>query len=285
MTGGAERLASGWRPPAGGGFAALVGAGVSDSAGVATGEDLLRAVARRSGEDPGPAAVDWFRRRFGHHPDYFGLMTDPVAGRPGAPDRLPPGRYALPPGGGPTPAHRALAALAAAGLLGVVLTTNVDALLERAMMAAGVHLRVAADLAAMAALDQHPPGPGCTVVKLHGDYRDIGIRHTAQPDTYHPVVDRLLDRVLSTRDLLVAGWSAAWDVALGRALARPGNHRRTCWLLRGEPTRAAARLIEARDAVVVPVSDADSGLVRLARGLLASPGTGTGPAPVASRAG
>ncbi|MGH3995761.1 MAG: SIR2 family NAD-dependent protein deacylase, partial [Pseudonocardiaceae bacterium] len=206
------QVAQALRTAPGGRFAALVGAGVSDSAGVTTGEDLLRMVAARHGApDPGSQAVDWYRRSVGGRPDYFGLAG---AGMALGTDSLPRQRYAPNTHRRPTPAHRALATLTASGHLRTILTTNVDTLLEQAIAEAGIECRVAADLDAMAGLD-HGPGVACVVVKLHGDYRDIGIRHTAPgPDQYHPVIDCLLESVLSRHDLLVAGWSGVWDVAL-----------------------------------------------------------------------
>jgi SIR2-like domain len=239
--------------------AVLAGAGVSQTAGVSTGQDLLRKAAAERGEDPGADPVAWFIDAFGHFPNYFAI----VQGGPGDQMTLP--RHVFE-GTAPTPAHRALADMAAHGLLGPFLTTNFDRLLERALTEFGLTPRIARDLADMAA-EPKPGGP--LVVKLHGDYLDLRIRHTpSRLHSYHPVVDALLDRVLGGHDLLVCGWSASWDLPLGAALIRTAGQRRTYWLQCGEPTRRAREIMATRDPLVAYVSGSDAGLHALATAAL-----------------
>ncbi|GAA1269726.1 hypothetical protein GCM10009677_23010 [Sphaerisporangium rubeum] len=238
----------------------LAGAGASHSAGVATGEELLRLVAAGCGEEPGDDPVAWYVARFGRFPDYFAMLQGEAGHRLTLPRRLFEGF-------GPTPAHRVLADMAAHGLAGPFLTTNFDRLLEQALAEAGVRARVAHDLDTMAMADVQEP----LVVKLHGDYRDVRIRDTAALHTYHPVVDALLDRVLTGAPLLVCGWSASWDLPLGEALLRTAGCHPTYWLQCGEPTPRALRLIEGRKALVARVEGSDAGLCEL-RSVLARSG-------------
>jgi hypothetical protein len=163
--------------------------------------------------------------------------------------------------------------MAARGLVGPILTPNFDRLLERALLEAGVAVEVAYDLDAMArasaalGLDGEP---GILLAKLHGDYKDLRIRKTSCGfATYHPVIEALLEVVLSRFDLLVCGWSASWDIALRQAMQRLAcpERRQTFWLLRGTATPAAARVIAARRARVIPVVSSDAGLTALARAL------------------
>jgi hypothetical protein len=250
----AEGLRSGPWP-----VAALAGAGVSQTAGVATGEDLLRLSAAERGEDPGTDPVGWYIGAFGRFPSYFAILQDPNGDRLTLPRNVFEGTE-------PTPAHRALAAMAAQGLLGPFLTTNFDRLLEQALAEAGLTPRVAHDLAGMAG---DPDRGDPTVVKLHGDYLDLRIRQTSSElHTYHPVIDALLNRVLRGFDLLVCGWSASWDLPLGAALTRTAGERRTYWLQCGEPTARARELMAARDALVARVPGSDAGLQALAAAVL-----------------
>jgi hypothetical protein len=77
--------------------------------------------------------------------------------------------------------------------------------------------------------------------------------------SYDPRLDRLLDRVFDEYGLIVCGWSADWDIALGGALERcPTRRFTTYWALRGEPTDTAKRLIRHRQAVQLGIRDADS---------------------------
>jgi hypothetical protein len=247
----AARIRVGPRP-----IAVLAGAGVSDSAGVLTGQQLLGRVARERGEDPGPDPVTWYLTATGDFPDYFGM----VQGASAPPDALPGRLYERPT---PTPAHRAIARLVAAGWAGPILTTNLDRLLELAL--ADLEVQVAFDLDAMARVSVGKPA----LIKLHGDYRDIGIRHTARVlHTYHPVIEGLLDRVFAEFDLLVCGWSASWDVPLREALCRTTAGRRVRWLQCGPPSRAARRVFEIRKPSIASVTSSDAGLTALATLLL-----------------
>jgi hypothetical protein len=68
----------------------------------------------------------------------------------------------------------------------------------------------------------------CTIIKVHGDYLDTRIKNT--PDelaSYEPALDRVLDRVFDEFGLIICGWSAEWDTALGSAIERCPNRRFT----------------------------------------------------------
>ncbi|MCC5580329.1 SIR2 family protein [Microtetraspora sp. AC03309] len=235
-------------------IAVLAGSGVSQSAGVPTGQDLLRGLARRRGEDAGPDPVTWYLGALETFPDYFGMVGDGT-------DALPDPIFDRP---STTPAHRAIGRMAAAGFVGPILTTNLDRLLERALREAGVPFDIAYDLDALARIGLD----GVVLLKLHGDYRDIGIRHTARAaHSYHGVIDDLLDRVFAGFDLLVCGWSASWDVPLRRALRR-AERERIWWLQCGPPSEAAQRIFAVRRPTVAAVEGSDEGLTELSALLL-----------------
>jgi hypothetical protein len=133
------------------------------------------------------------------------------------------------PGRRPTTAHRGLARLAQGGFVRVFLTTNFDRLLEDAFAEVGV---VPSIWSTAEAVESGLPlvHSGVTIVKLHGDYLDPGIKNTpSELGSYEPAVDRLLNEVFSTFGLLVCGWSTEYDTALRRALESGHSHRFTCW--------------------------------------------------------
>jgi hypothetical protein len=277
----AAEIRAGPRP-----IAVLAGAGVSRSAGVQTGQDLIGRLARRRGANPGRDPVAWYLTATGGFPDYFGMVQDSGTVRdrgtvrdsgtvrdpggvrnPGgvrdapASEALPGELYERP---APAPAHQAIARLVAAGWAGPILTTNLDRLLELALGRAGLSVEAAFDLDAMARVKLDEP----VLIKVHGDYRNIGIRHTARaPHTYHPVIDTLLDRVFAGFDLLVCGWSASWDLPLGDALRRTTG-RRVFWLQCGPPSHAAERIFEIRKPSIASVTSSDAGLTALSTILL-----------------
>lgn len=250
-----------------GAYALLVGSGLSRSAEIKTGYeivlDLADQIARVSGEDPFADPETWYRTKFGEELDYARLLER--LGPTGA-ERQSILRHYFEPTPeetergvkSPTSAHRAVAALVGAGYLRVIVTTNFDRLLEDAMADAGVRpyvIRGAADIDGMAPVNQLQ----CLIVKVHGDYLDTRIRNTpGELAVFDPPMDRLLDRLLDDHGLIVCGWSSDWDEALRNAVRRIANRRLTTfWTIRGDPSVAAKDLIANRSAVTVPIRDAD----------------------------
>jgi hypothetical protein len=257
-----------------GAYALLLGSGISSAAGVPTGWgivlDLVQRLARLRREDPGDDPAAWYLTTFGEEADYSKLLAK-VA-------RTATERHALLRSyfeaseedqlahrKEPTKAHHAIAALAKSQHIKVILTTNFDRLLERALEAAGITPTV---ISSPGAVDGALPfvHATCTVVKLHGDYMDTRIKNTtSELAKYDRKFDRLLARVFDEFGLLVCGWSADWDIALRAAVEKAPTRRfTTYWAARGALTPAAKDLCQLRDAQVMPIADADSFFVDLA---------------------
>jgi hypothetical protein len=250
-------------------YALLLGSGVSRSAQIPTGWevvlDLASRLATTSGERcQGEAAASWYKTKYGEPPDYSRLL-DALAATPAERQQLlrvyfePTEEEAGQGIESPTPAHKAIAELVSEGYIRVILTTNFDRLTERAIEAQGIAPAViATGEAAEGALPlAHSP---CTIVKLHGDYLDTRLKNTVQElDTYDERIDALLDRVFDEYGLIVCGWSAQWDRALRAAFERQHSRRFSIyWVSRGEPTEEARRLIELREARLILSEGADS---------------------------
>lgn len=256
-------------------FAVLLGSGVSRSARIPTGWeitlDLVRKLASVAGEacEPDPAA--WYRNKYDKEPDYSALL-DALARTPAERQQLlrsyleateaerADGLKA------PTPAHRAIADLAAKGYIRVIITTNFDRLMETALADAGVVPTV------LSSPDQVQGAlplihTRCCVFKVHGDYLDTRIRNTPDElEAYPPEFNALLDRIFDEFGLIVCGWSASWDTALRDAINRSVSRRFShFWAVRGEPGDAALRLIQHRQAQIVGIADADGFFSELSR--------------------
>lgn len=250
-------------------YAFLVGSGLSSAAGVLTGErivaDLIRKVARNRGVDLESAEPDpqaWWETETGSRARYDDLLRD-LAQTDGARQALLRRYFEAHPDTGaaiePTPAHEALASLCASGLARVVLTTNFDDLVERALEAAGVRPQV---LTTEGAIRARIPlaHAECTVVKLHGDYRRLGLRNTTMElSRYGPAQRALLRQVFDEYGLVVVGWSAEWDTALVDELERtPTRRYPTYWAVYyHDLTRTAGQLIVSRSACEIPIEGAD----------------------------
>lgn len=256
-------------------YAVLVGSGVSRSAQIPTGWeitlDFVRKLAEVAGINCGTDPALWYRERYGKEPDYSDLL-DALAKTPAERQQLL--RAYLEPSEeertdglkSPTAAHRAIANLAAKGYIRIIITTNFDRLMETALADVGVVPTV------LSSSDQvHGAMPlihtRCCVFKVHGDYLDTRIRNTpAELETYPKEFDDLLDRIFDEFGLIICGWSAEWDTALRATVERTVSRRFShFWTVRGEPGNAAKRLIEHRQAQVLPIADADSFFSELAR--------------------
>lgn len=252
--------------------AVLLGSGMSRSAGVPTGfevmVDLVQRYMRAGGlavndEDP----LTWWASTMGSEARYDEVLkalapTD--ASRrdllreyferdaTGAPLR-------------PSEGHAALAALAAQGRVQIIVTTNFDRLIEQALQAAGVQAQVVSHPSAVKGMTPLPHA-GVTVIKLHGDYAGGPLLNS--PDelaTYAPPWKRLLNRVFDEYGLVVVGWSGEYDVALTNVMNETVG-RRHAWYwanYKGQMSEAATRLVTNRGAHVIETAGADDFLTGL----------------------
>ncbi len=253
-----------------GAYAVLLGSGISRGAGIPTGweisVDLISQIAKLRGEDTQADPVSWYQRQFGRPVNYSDLVES-LASTPAERSRLL-SRYIEPDAEdiregrkSPTLAHKAIANLVKHGCIRLIITTNIDRLMETALAAEQIHPVIITspdDLSGMVPLS-HSLGE-CRIIKLHGDYKDIRSLNTASElERYPESIDRLLDRILTEFGMVVCGWSAQWDVALCDAVKR--SHSGTYswfWAEHGVTTEAAEELIAFQGAERIPIDDADS---------------------------
>ena len=248
-------------------YAALLGSGISRSSGIPTGWDiildLIGRVAATNGEVCEPEPNKWYIGKYGKEPNYSELLST-VAKSPTerrnllrgyfepTHDESEEGKKA------PTKAHKALAKLVEQGFVKVIVTTNFDRLMEQALEAIRITPQVistSSDASGTIPIQNSP----CTIIKVHGDYRDTRIKNsTEELGTYDAEINTLLDRVFDEYGLIICGWSGDWDQALRDALKRrKGRRFSTYWIVRGEPSPKALDLINHMAAGVVRTSGAD----------------------------
>ncbi len=248
-------------------YALLIGSGVSRAAQIPTGWDitldLIRKLAAASGESAEPDPEKWYRAKYDEVPDYSKLIDGLAKTQTERQQLLRP--YFEPSeeereenAKQPTAAHKAIAWLVAQGFVKVIITTNFDRLLEKALEEAGVEpIVISSEEQAIGMLPlvhtRH------CLVKLHGDYLDTRIRNTpSELSTYSEEFNQLLDRIFDEFGLVVCGWSADWDVALRNAMFRaPSRRFTTYWAAYGQPKDEAQRLITHRRAQVIDIENAD----------------------------
>lgn len=248
-------------------YALLIGSGVSQAAQIPTGWDitldLIRKLAAASGESAEPDPESWYSAKHDEVPDYSKLIDGLAKTQTERQQLLRP--YFEPNEGEreenakqPTAAHKAIAWLVAQGFVKVIITTNFDRLLEKALEEEGVEpvvIKSAEEVKGMLPLvhTRH------CLVKLHGDYLDTRIRNTPSELSEYPAeFNQLLDSIFDEFGLVVCGWSADWDVALRNAMFRaPSRRFTTYWAAYGQPKDEAQQLITHRGAQKIDIENAD----------------------------
>lgn len=256
-----------------GGYALLLGSGISQAAGIPTGWeivlDLITKIAALRKEDCSSKPEEWYQAAFGAEPRYDDLLAklaytqeermlllreyfEPTEAERAEGRKLP------------TPAHLAIAQLVAQGNIRVIITTNFDRLMEQALEEVGITPQVVYTTEMIQGMLPLVHAK-CTLIKLHGDYLDTRLKNTPEElATYDKPVNALLDQIFDEYGLIVCGWSATWDVALRNALLRCPTRRFTLyWATRGQGGPAAQDLVRHRQAVSVGITSADDFFSRL----------------------
>ena len=103
----------------------------------------------------------------------------------------------------PTAAHKAIAWLVAQGFVKVIITTNFDRLLEKALEEVGVEPAVLSSEDQVKGMVPLVHTQHC-LIKLHGDYLDPRIRNTpSELSEYSLEFNQLLDRIFDEFGLIV----------------------------------------------------------------------------------
>lgn len=255
-------------------YAVLLGSGVSTGAGVPTGWGVVKELVRRTAaaatpDDDGSfqLAQDdpeaWWAEH-GEGPLGYASLLETLGQTPAARQGLlanffePTDEERQVGNKVPSRAHHAVAQLVKKGLVRVILTTNFDRLMEQALDAAGVAPQIIArpeavnGMAPLAHAD-------ATVIKLHGDYKDLGSLNTPEELSAYPEQwTTLLAQVFDEYGLIISGWSADWDTALVGALdASPNRRYPLYWDSRSSKGESAQRVLTNRSGLILPTSGAD----------------------------
>ncbi len=169
-------------------YALLIGSGVSKDAGIPTGWeivlDLINRLAILKGEDTQKEPDKWYNNKYGKVPRYDELLNRLTTT---SSERMKLLRPYFEPSEeereqglkAPTEAHRAIAKLVSYGFVRMIITTNFDRLIEKALEDEDIIPDVISS-------DDHLNGAmpythsKCYVVKLNGDYIDTRIKNTPE---------------------------------------------------------------------------------------------------------
>lgn len=255
-------------------YALLLGSGLSTASGIPTGWNitlqLIRALPGAPKDADEGALTEWYRNEYGNEPNYsylMGLLARSPSDRKNLLRRyIEPTEQEKQDGlKQPTAAHRAIARLVIDGYVRMIVTTNFDRLLERAIDDVGIVPDIISHPSQIAGTTPFVHSK-CLILKLHGDYIDARLLNTAEELTeYSRNLRSYLASVLETFGLVVCGWSGEWDTALRNALRNCESRRYAMfWMSKGPLGEAAKEIVNQRGASVLPIESADGVFTQLA---------------------
>ena len=207
-----------------GAYALLLGAGISRSAHIPSGWEVENMLIEQLASTQGVADIEdwhqWYKDKYGDSANYSSLLEELV--------KEPTERVQLMRRffestdeekelgwKKPTKAHEAIAKLAKDGYIRVILTTNFDRLLERALEAEDVILQVICHESDIEKSTPIVHGKTVTIIKINGDYIDCRFRNTTEElDNYPEAMKNYVSRIFEDYGLITCGWSATWDKGL-----------------------------------------------------------------------
>ncbi|MCK5743852.1 MAG: tetratricopeptide repeat protein [Caldisericia bacterium] len=243
-------------------YALLLGSGISISSGIPTGWgvvcDLITKLAELHGEEAGEEPWVWYESKFKKQADYSELL-DSLASTPTERSKIlttyfEPNEKERKQGKKlPSPAHRAIANLISAGIIKVIITTNFDRLLEKALSDININPRVVSttdDLKGLPSLI-HMERP--LIIKVNGDYLDTRIKNTQEElRHYEPEMNSLLKKIFSEYGLIISGWSGRYDTALIECYRSSINKKlSTLWIDPSGLSGGSKELLELRGGTYI----------------------------------
>ncbi|RYZ56089.1 MAG: hypothetical protein EOP49_01260 [Sphingobacteriales bacterium] len=210
-----------------GAFALFLGSGISRSAGIPTGwEIILKLIARFAILKTGATPSDpekWYRDQFEITPNYSHLIESLTNTQEERVHLLKP--FFEPTEEDfennlrqPTAAHRAIARLVQKGYIRVIVTTNFDRLMENALRELSIEATIISNPTHVDNVMPLIHSP-FTLLKINGDYLDTKFLNLESELSEYD--DRIVDQlkfIFENFGLITAGWSAKWDIALRRIL-------------------------------------------------------------------
>ena len=246
-----------------GAYALFLGAGVSKSAGLPSGwdivTDLLKKLAAQNKVTQSENLEEWFRIKYGQSVGYSSILQELAKTQTERMGLMKP--YFEPIGKErpkPTKAHYSIAKLAKNGYIKVILTTNFDRLLETALEEEGITpqvIRFDDDIKGATPLVHSD----LTVVKINGDYLDCRFRNTDDElESYSAEMSEYLRHIFNDFGLITCGWSAQWDQGLVNIIRSLDNFRYASYFSYvGDLSDGLRDIAQYRKGNLVPIENAD----------------------------
>ncbi len=249
-------------------YALLLGSGISRNSGIPTGWeivlDLINKLAVLEKEDCGPNPDEWFIQKYNQEPDYSTIL-EKLAATPT--ERLnilkpyfEPSKEEIEEGlKQPTTAHKQIAKLVQAGYIKIIITTNFDRLLEKALREIEVEPIVI----------NHPDDMDgvlpivhtkIVILKLNGDYLDSRFLNTkTELNEYNEKLKGFAVRIIDEFGIITCGWSAKWDNGLVNLFKQTSNFRfNSFWTFIHRCNKELEELAKLRKGKTIQIENADN---------------------------
>lgn len=213
-----------------GGYALLIGSGVSKTSKMPTGWDvlcqLINDISIFYNKKPVDNPIEWYQKIFHEMPDYSSILNKltktPVERSLLLSSFFEPSQYETRQGYKlPSKAHKEIAKLISNGYINVIITTNFDRLIEKSLFDKNINAKIinTPDGAENSSILLNLKKP--LVVKINGDYMDLITKNTKQElSSYDSRISNLLSQIFKSMGLIVVGWSSLYDIALAEALKK-----------------------------------------------------------------
>jgi len=249
-------------------YALLLGSGISKNSGIPTGwdivVDLIKKLAELEKEKCIPSPEEWFKSKYGEEPNYSTILSKLVKTPTERVNFLKP--YFEPTEEEvsqelklPTQTHKKIASLIKKGYIKVVVTTNFDRLLEKALLAEGIEpivIRHPNDIdGAMPLVHSN-----FILIKINGDYLDTRFLNTEDElASYDKKLNDYVLRIINEFGIISCGWSAKWDSGLVNVLKQSENFRFfSYWTYLGKCETELKEISKIRKGEIVKINDSDS---------------------------
>jgi len=248
-------------------YALLLGSGISKNSGIPTGWDividLIKKLAELNKEDCSKNPEEWFVKKYEQDPNYSTILSKLIKTPTERMNFLRP--YFEPTEDEisqgikqPTETHKQIASLVKKGYIKVVITTNFDRLLEKALVAEGIEpivIRHPDDIdGAMPLVHSN-----FILIKINGDYLDSRFLNTeAELSEYNKKINDYVLRIVSEFGIISCGWSGKWDVGLVNVLKKSENFRFfSYWTHLGKCEQELQEIAIARKGQTIQIKGSD----------------------------
>lgn len=249
-------------------YALLLGSGISKNSGIPTGwdivVDLIQKLAELKKEKCIPSPEEWFKLKYDEEPNYSNILAKIVKSPSERVNFLKP--YFEPNEDEieqglklPTKSHKHIASLVKKGYIKVVITTNFDRLLEKALQAENIEpiiIRHPNDIDGAMPLVHSD----FVLVKINGDYLDTRFLNTEEElSVYDKKIQEYILRIINEFGIISCGWSAKWDIGLHNVIRQSENFRfSSYWTHLGKCESELKEIAKIRKGETVKIKDSDS---------------------------